>query len=316
MRAVRIEEFGGPEQLQVVEIPQPEPEPGQVLIAVNRAGVNFADTHQVEDTYLAPSTLPLVPGGEVAGVDQDGRRVVALLQGGYAEYAVAPEQLTFPVPDAVDDAQALALVLQGTTAWHLLRTSTVLRAGESVVVHAAAGGVGTLAVQLAKSFGAGRVIATASTPEKRQLAVDLGADVAVDPDPDGLRDRLVEANGGRPVDVVLEMVGGAVFAESLRALAPFGRLATYGAASREMPQPVDPVKLMATSRTVAGFWLGHCFRRPEMIATALDELFALTGSGALRPVIGGEYPLSKVEQAHVDLRARRTVGKLVLDPSR
>jgi NADPH:quinone reductase len=183
-------------------------------------------------------------------------------------------------------------------------------------VHAAAGGVGTLAVQLARELGAGRIIATASTPEKRDLAVQLGADVAVEGDPEGLRDRLVEANGGDKVDVVLEMVGGQVLSESLRAVAPFGRLATFGAASRERTPAIDPIKLMAGSRTVAGFWLGHCFGRPEMIRGPLTELARLIVEGRLVPVMGGEYALSDVRRAHEDLLARRTIGKLVLDPGK
>jgi len=317
MRAIQIERFGGPEVLQLVELAEPERRPGHALIRVSRAGVNYADTHQIENTYLSPATVPLVPGAEVVGTTEDGRRVVALvLQGGYAELALAPEQLLFTVPAAVSDGEALALVLQGTTAWHLLRTSAHLRTGETVVVHAAAGGVGSLAVQLARSFGADRVIATASTPDKRALALELGADVAIDPSPDGLRERLVEANGGRGVDIVLEMTGGAVFDESLGALAPFGRLVTYGMAAREVPSPVEAGGLMARSRGVIGFWLGHCFTRPEMIATALSELMGLTAAGRLRPVVGGEYPLSEAGRAHSDLLARRTVGKLVLDPAR
>lgn len=316
MRAIQIEEFGGPEVLRLVDVPEPQPRPGHTLIKVSRAGINYADTHQIENSYLSETTVPLVPGGEVVGTTADGRRVVALVHGGYAEQAIAPDSLLFTVPAAVNDAEALALILQGTTAWHLLRTSANLKAGESVVVHAAAGGVGSLAVQLARSFGAGRVIATASTEEKRKLALDLGADVAVDPDPDGLRDRLCEANGGRGVDIVLEMTGGPVFDESLRALATFGRLVTYGQAARVSPAPVDAGVLMARSTAVIGFWLAHCFKRPEMIATALSELMGLTAAGRLRPVVGGDYPLSEAAQAHRDLLARRTVGKLVLDPAR
>jgi NADPH2:quinone reductase len=317
MRAIQITEFGGPEVLRLVEIAEPLSRPGHALIRVSRAGVNYADTHQTENTYLAPTSVPLVPGAEVVGTTEDGRRVVALvLQGGYAELALASEQLLFAVPAGITDGQALALILQGTTAWHLLRTSAHLRSGETVVVHAAAGGVGSIAVQLARSFGAGRVIATASTAEKRKLALELGADVAVDPSPEGLRDRLIEANDGRGVNVVLEMTGGAVFDASLRSLAPFGRLVAYGMAAREQPRPVEVGRLMARSEAVIGFWLGHCFERPEMIATALSELMGLTAAGRLNPVVGGEYPLSQARQAHTDLLARRTVGKLVLDPAR
>ncbi|HJP76060.1 MAG TPA: zinc-binding dehydrogenase [Pseudonocardiaceae bacterium] len=318
MKAIEIEQFGGPEVLQLVDRPTPVAGPGAKLIEVSRAGINYADTHQAENTYLTPATLPLTPGGEVVGRTTDGRRVVALLpSGGYAEFAVAPDNLIFDVPDGVEDGQALALVLQGVTAWHLLRTSARLAAGETVVVHAGAGGVGLLAVQLARLFGAGRVIATASTADKRALAVEHGADIAIEADPPTLRDRLMEVNDDRKVDVILEMTGGPVFDQSLRALAPFGRLVVFGQASRVPASPIDPVMLMATSRAVIGFWLGHGFARPaELIGAPLRELFDLVAEGKLRTVTGGEYPLSEVRQAHEDLRARRTVGKLLLDPHR
>ncbi|WP_461021399.1 quinone oxidoreductase family protein [Thalassiella azotivora] len=320
MRAIQITEFGGPEVLRVADVPEPVPTGRQVLVDVDAAGLNYADTHQSENSYLAPQQLPLVPGAEVVGRRRDdGRRVVALLAGGggYAEVAAAHPAATFEVPDEVDDAAALALVLQGTTAWHLLRTSTHLAPGESVVVHAAAGGVGTLAVQLAKQWGAGRVIATASSADKRDLATGLGADVAVDvsgcPDADAVRDVLVEANGGRPVDVVLEMTGGHVFDGSLAALAPFGRVAAYGMASRTAPRDVPVGALMGTSKTVAGFWLVHVLSRPGGLEPAMEELLSLTRTGALRPVHGGTYALADAARAHEALRSRGTTGKLVLD---
>lgn len=317
MRAIRITEFGGPEVLQVVDDePEPQAGPGRIVIDVTRAGLNYADTHQADNTYLAPASVPMVPGGEAAGTTPDGRRVVALLGGGgYAQKAAAAEAMTFPIPDGVDDGQALALVLQGTTAWHLLRTSAQLREGESVVVHAAAGGVGSLAVQLAKRWGAGRVIAVASSEEKRQLALGLGADVAVDAGEPDLKAALEAANGGK-VDVVLEMVGGATTDQSLAALAPFGRLVFYGMASRQAPAKVDLGGLMSRSRGVIGFWLAHATADPQRhLAAPMDELFALVAAGDLRPVVGGTYALADAAQAHRDLRERRTVGKLLLDPN-
>src|SRR5687768_12399330 len=258
MRAVRIEEFGGPEVLQVVDVPKPEPGDGEVLIEVSRAGMNFADTHQRENSYLARYETPLILGGEVAGTTPDGRRVVALVpSGGYAEYAVAHESAVYEIPDGLDDGAALALIIQGLTAWHLYKTSARLAPGESVVVISGAGGVGSLAVQLGKPFGAGRVIATASTPEKRALAMELGADAAVDPAAEDLKEALIEANEGRPVDVVLEMSGGRVFDACAEALAPFGRIVAYGIASREQ-NTVQTGRLMRKSRAVVGFWLMHC----------------------------------------------------------
>jgi NADPH2:quinone reductase len=316
VRAVQIEEFGGPEVLQVVDLPKPEPGDGEVLIEVSRAGMNFADTHQRENSYLARYETPLVLGGEVAGRTEDGRRVIAMLpSGGYAEYAVAHEAAVYPIPDGVDDGAALALLIQGVTAWHLFRTSGRLAEGESVVVISGAGGVGSLAVQLARPFGAGRVIATASTEEKRELAVSLGADAAVDPAVDDLTGALVEANEGNKVDVVLEMSGGRIFDAAAEALAPFGRMVTYGIASREQ-NTIETGRLMRKSRAVVGFWLMHCLGRRDMIEEPLADLFERTARGDLKPQMGETYALSDVRRAHEDLQGRRTSGKLLLDPSR
>jgi NADPH2:quinone reductase len=316
VRAVQIKEFGGPDVLELVEdAPVPDAGDDEVLIKVSRAGMNFADTHARENTYLARYELPLTPGAEVAGTDPDGNRVVALVStGGYAEYAVAPKATTFPIPDGLDEGAALALVLQGLTAWHLYKTSAKMAEGESVVVHAAAGGVGSLAVQLAKPFGAGRVIATASSEEKRKLAVELGADVAIDATPEEMKERLIEANHGQKVDIVLEMAGGQVFEESLRALAPFGRLVAYGIASGQ-PNEVTNGLLMRKSQTVVGFWLMHCLGRRDMMEEPLADLFERAARGELQPVLGTTYPLSEVQRAHEDLQGRRTHGKVLLDPA-
>lgn len=309
-------EFGGPDVLKLTELSKPQPGPEEALIRVSRAGLNFADTHTRTNSYVQRATLPMVPGGEVAGIREDtGERVVALVGvGGYAQYAVAPKNLIFPIPDGLDDGTALAMIVQGTTAWHLYRTSARVAEGESVVVHAAAGGVGSLAVQLGHPLGAGRVIATASTEEKRALTLELGADVAIDPAAEGLTERLIEANEGRPVDAVFEMAGGEVFEASYNALAPFGRLVAYGIASQH-PNDVSTGSLLRHSRAVIGFYLFHCLARPGMFGDALSDLFARAESGTLKAVVGQTYPLDQAAQAHVDLRERRTTGKLLLDPS-
>jgi len=316
MRAIQMSEYGGPEVLQLVDLPVPEPGDGEVLIRVSLAGVNFADTHRRTNTYIARDKLPLVPGAEVAGVREDtGERVVALVgAGGYAEYATAPGALTFPIADGVQDATAIALLLQGLTAWHLYRTCGRVAPGESVVVHAAAGGVGSLAVQLGRPMGAGRVIATASTEAKRALALELGADAAIDGAAEALTERLVEANLGAPVDVVFEMAGGEVFERSYDALAPFGRLVVYGIASNDA-NTVHSGSLMRHARSVVGFWFMHCLGRPAMIDEALADLFARVAAGELRVVAGPAYPLADAAQAHRDLAGRRTTGKVTLDPS-
>ncbi|WP_150246019.1 quinone oxidoreductase family protein [Nocardiopsis quinghaiensis] len=317
MRAIQITEFGGPEVLTPTELPDPEPGPGEFLVDVTRVGINFADTHQAENSYLSPASLPLVPGMEIAGRTSDGRRVVALAtSGGYAEKATADPNMCFDIPDGVSDEDALALLVQGATAWVLLRKSVRMDPGESVVVHAAGGGVGTLAVQLAKRFGAGRVIAVASSEEKRALALELGADAVVDSSAPDMTEALVGANGGQRVAAVLDMVGGRVTDQSVRALAPFGRLAFYGMASRETPSPVQLPNLMRFSTTVGGMWLPHVWTLPgNVMDRAMAELFTLVAEGHLRTVLGGSYPLAEAARAHEALRSRGTIGKLTLDPT-
>jgi NADPH2:quinone reductase len=318
MRAVVIEEWGGPEVLQLREDhPPPEPGPGQRRVSVSTAGVNFADTHARENAYIAKYELPLVPGTEVAGTLDDGTRVIAMPHhGGYAEVAVADEQSIFPLPDGLGDHEALALLVQGLTAWHLCRTAAQIRPGETVVVHSAAGGTGSLALQLAKPMGAGRVIASASSPEKRELAAHLGADAVIDSAPQDMTERLLGANDGKPVDVVFDMAGGPVFEQSAEALAPFGRIVVYGIASREQ-NDLRTGRLMRKSRGVVGFWLMHCLERPDaMMREPLRDLFERAARGEISPQLGEIYPLTDVRKAHEDLVGRRTTGKLALDPQR
>jgi NADPH2:quinone reductase len=255
--------------------------PGHEVVRVSRAG----------------------PLGEVVGTASDGRRVVAFgVLDPTAELVGAPERLVFPVPAEITDGQALVLARHGVTAWHLLRTCAHLKPDESVVVHDAASEAGLLAVQLARSFGAGQVIATADTAAGRRSATSTGADVAIDAEPDGLRGRLLAVNAGRPVDVVVAAAGSDLLRRSFEALAPFGRLVVHGESSS-----VEAVGPIEGSRAVIGFWLGDCLARPEMIARALSELMGLTSAGRLRPPVGDEYPLSEAGRAHADLLARRAV---------
>lgn len=325
MTAIQVTAFGGPEVLVAADVPLPEPAEGELLIDVTGAGVNYADTHQTEDSYLTATELPFVPGAEAVGVvvtgPRQGARVCGFASrgGAYRDRALVLEGLSFEVPDGVSDAAALSLLVQGLTAWHLLRTSAKLQPGESVVVHAAAGGVGSLAVQLARLWGAGRIIATASTPAKLDIASGLGADAGVvlhgDEPAVEVAAALRAANGDRHVDVVLEMTGGQVFDGSLAALARFGRLVTYGTASRVEPTPVQPQALVARSKSVVGFWLVDCLRQAEtMVRGPLAELVGLVADGTLEPLPGQTYPLVDARRAHEDLLARRTTGKVVLDP--
>ena len=309
--------------MELVEVDEPAPGPDEVLVRVTRAGVNWADTHQTHNAYVRKFELPLIPGTEVAGVvERDGGgftagdRVVAMTgTGGYAEYVAAPAAQTFAIPEGVDDELALALLVQGLTAWHLYRTCARVQPGESVVVISGAGGVGSLAVQLGRHMGAGRVIATASSADKRDLTLELGADAAVDPDSEDLAAAVIEANEGRPVDAVFEMAGGRIFDGTLPALAPFGRMVTYGIAGREQ-NDLKTGLLMRKSWSVIGFWLFHCFRDPErLMREPLRDLYERAGRGEVHAVAGGTYGLSEVRRAHEDLKSRRTRGKLLVDPT-
>jgi NADPH:quinone reductase len=315
MKAIQIAEFGGPEVLRYVDLPEPQPEEGMVLVEVARSGINFADTHATRNDYLAEQQLPLVPGAEVSGRLPDGRRVAAILPaGGYAEKVAVPESFLVPIPDQVDDDQAAALLLQGLTAMALVGRCARVQPGETVVVEAAAGGTGGLSVQLAKRAGA-KVIGLASNEEKRALVKRLGADAAVDSRAPDLEQAILDANGGEKVDAVLHMSGGEAFDAELAALAPLGRMVVFGIASREQRE-VSTAALLRGSKSVIGFWLVHLLWRRDLVAPMIGELLGAVAAGELEVRIGDVYPLSEAARAHEDLIGRRTAGKLLLDPSK
>jgi len=315
MKAIQIQEFGGPDVLEYVDLDDPTPAEGEVLIEVARSGVNFADTHATRNDYLAEQSLPLVPGAEIAGRTPDGRRVAALLgSGGYADKAVVPESLLIPLPDEVDDDQAAGMLLQGLTAIALVKRCARIEPGETIVIEAAAGGTGTLAVQLAKRAGA-KVIGLASSPEKRALVEELGADACVDSRAEHLGEAIREANGGERVDAFLHMSGGDAFDAEMEVLAPLGRMVVFGIASREQRE-VSTAALLRGSKTVVGFWLVHLLARRDLAAPMIGELLGAVAAGELRVTVGDVYPLSDAARAHEDLIARRSSGKLLLDPSK
>ncbi|HVC08107.1 MAG TPA: zinc-binding dehydrogenase [Solirubrobacterales bacterium] len=314
MKAIQIEEFGGPEVLRYVDLPDPQPGDGTVLVEVARSGVNFADTHATRNDYLAEQQLPLTPGAEVSGRTADGRRVAAILPaGGYAEKVAVPESFLVPIPDEVDDDRAAALLLQGLTAKALVGRCARVEAGETVVVEAAAGGTGSLSVQLAKRAGA-KVIGLASSEEKRAQVERLGADATVDSRAGDLKQAILEANGGEKVDAVLHMSGGDSFEAELATLAPLGRMVVFGIASREQRE-VSTAALLRGSKSVIGFWLVHLLGRRDLAAPMIGELLAAVAAGELEVTIGGIYPLADAARAHEDLLGRRTSGKLLLAPT-
>ena len=314
MKAIQITEFGGPDVMKYLDLPDPVAGTDEALLDVTAIGINYADTHQTENSYLSPQTLPMIPGIEVVGTNDGKRYLASVSSGGYAQKAVAHKSVMIPVPDSVTDQEALCMLVQGSTAWHLLKTMGHLEKGQSVVVHAAAGGVGTIAIQLAKLWGA-KVIAVTSSDAKAELAKKLGADYVVDAESEDLSIALRDANGGRGVDLILEMVGGKTFDQSILALGTFGKLITFGMASRTAPTPIHPGALMHGSKTVAGFWLANCFGKKELLNDVIEELFTLIADGKLKPVIGATYPLSQAGSAHKSMLARESVGKIALDPA-
>lgn len=315
MKAIQIQEFGGPDMLEYVDLPDPTPAEGEVVVEVARAGVNFADTHATRNDYLAEQALPLVPGAEISGRTADGRRVAALLSnGGYAEKVVVPESLLVPLPDEVSDDQAAAMLLQGLTAVALVRRCARIEPGETIVIEAAAGGTGTIAVQVAKGAGA-KVIGLASSEEKRELVRGLGADVCIDSRAEDLGTAIREANDGERVDAVLHMSGGAAFDAEMGVLAPLGRMVVFGIASREQ-RDVSTAALLRGSKAVVGFWLLHLLARRDLAVPMIGELLGAVAAGEIEVTVGNVYPLSDAARAHEDLIARRSSGKLLLDPSK
>lgn len=324
MKAVQLKEYGGPEVLNLVDIERPVPKGHEVLIEIKAIGVNYADTARREGQYVVKTPLPFIPGAEIAGIVAEvgenvtkvkpGTRIVTLIEsGGYAEFALADERALIPIPEQLDFHTAVALPLQGLSAYHILKTMGRLEKGESVLVHAAAGGVGTIAVQLAKLFGAGKIIATASSDEKLALAREMGADVLINYTEPDWEKQVIEATDGKGVNVALEMVGGEVFNKTVRCLATFGRLVIFGAASGEQSR-FYPSSLMARNQSVIGFFLPQIMRKQELLQPSLVELLTYLGEGKLKLTIGGVFPLEEAAQVHTLLQSRKTQGKLILEP--
>ncbi|WP_209121352.1 NADPH:quinone oxidoreductase family protein [Alkalihalobacillus sp. BA299] len=324
MKAIQFHKYGKPEVLKVVDIPIPSIKKGHVLVQIKAAGVNFADTARRYGQYLEKTPLPYIPGAEVSGVITEaspdvtdfmvGDRVVALTNhGGYAEYISIHESQLVPIPDQVDFNEAAAILGQGVSAYHILKTSGQMKQGESVLVHAAAGGVGTLAVQLAKIMGAGKVIATASNFEKLELASSLGADTVINYTEEDWHKQVLSNTDGKGVDIVLEMVGGDIFKNSLKCLSINGRLVIYGRAGGQVTE-FDPAILMQRNVSVVGFWLVHILKETKLYKESVKELLSYIGQRKLKLIIGKTMQLEDAEKAHQLIEGRKTIGKLVLNP--
>jgi NADPH:quinone reductase len=327
VRAVRITELSGPESALELEADRPEPEashpmtPGAgVVVDVRAAGVSFPEVLQTRGQYQVKPDLPFVPGSEVAGVVRSapddaavraGDRVAAFCAlGGFAEVAVAPAFLSFPLPDALDFAQGAALILNYHTAWFCLVTRGRLREGETVLVHGAAGGVGTAALQVARGRGA-RTIAVVSSDDKERVARDAGADEVVRADA-GWKDEARELSGGG-VDVVLDPVGGDRFTDSLRSLAEGGRLVVVGFTGGSIPEVKVNRLLLSNTEVVGAGWGAYVMGKPDLCREIGAEVNALVDAGHVRPVVGARFPLERAAEALQLIDGRGATGKVVLD---
>ena len=304
MRAVLLRGTGGPDQLQLEEVPEPGPAAGEVFVRVRAAGVNFADVLVRQGRYPQPPELPTVPGSEIAG-EVDGRRVMALPRGGgYAEAVAVDERLVVPLPDGASFEEGAGFLLTFLTAWIPLTRQVRIGEGSVVLVHAGSGGVGSAAIQVAKHLGA-RVVATASTEEKRAVAAEQGADEVVGYD---------AFETGVRADVVLDPVGGDVFTRSFSILKPLGTVVALGFAGGWW-EPLDPAPLVGRNLGVQGFYLDRLMRHePELVQEAVGELLELWSGGAVKPLIGATFPLERAADAHELIESRRHVGKVVLVP--
>jgi len=306
VKAVVLQATGGPEALVLSDVPEPELSDGQTPINVRATGINFLEILVRQGRYPQPPDLPWIPGTEVAGETEDGRRVVGLVRrsgGGYAERVSIDNEWLFDLPDEGSFEEGAAFLMAFLTAWIPLTRQADVRAGTRVLVHAAAGGVGSAAVQIARLLGA-EVCASAGSEEKLALPRSLGATAVT-------YEQLDELDA---VDVVFDPVGGQLFADSLRLLRPLGVAIAIGFAGGRW-EPLDPALLVGRNIGAKGFYLGRLMQlRPELVREAAGDLLRLWSAGLVRPIVGATYPLAEVAEAHRLVEERRSIGKVVLVP--
>jgi len=322
MKAIQVKQVGGPEARQLVDLPIPQPKANEAVVKLAASGVNFIDVYVREGRYKAP--VPLVPGQEGAGVVtaigpdvslvKMGDRVAwASVLGSYAEYAAVPADRLVPIPKGVSDQQAAAAMLQGMTAHYLSHDTYPLKQGETALIHAAAGGVGQLLVQMAHNIGA-RVIATVSTEEKAELACAAGADEVILYSKDDFEAETKRLTGGKGVDVVYDSVGETTFEKGLNILRPRGMMVLFGGSSGAVP-PLDPMTLnQKGSLFLTRPTLGNYTATREELVGRSGAVFGMISAGKLKLRIDHTYPLTEAEQAHRDLEGRKTTGKILLIP--
>lgn len=322
MKAIQVQKTGGPEALTIVDLPLPKPKPNEAVVKIAAVGVNFIDVYFREGRY--PATLPFVDGQEAAGtVSEVGGEVKSLkpgdrvaytgVLGSYAEYAAVPADRLVKVPNGISDQQAAAAMLQGMTAQYLINTTYPLKKGETALIHAAAGGVGLLLVQMAKNQGA-RVIATVGTEDKAKLAKEAGADEVIIYTKQDFEAETKRLTGGKGVDVVYDGVGKSTFDQGLNVLRPRGYMVLFGGASGAVP-PFDLIKLSQKgSLFVTRPSLMHYIASREELEQRAGAVLSMVAGGKLKLRIGHTYKLEEAQQAHRDLEGRKTTGKLLLMP--
>ncbi len=324
MKAIVCEERGGPETMRLRDMPEPQPGPEQVAIRVEACGVNYADVMMRYGLYPGSPEPPFIPGFEVCGTVaatgegasefQPGERVAGLLRnpqhGGYAEVAVVDQKTVAPWPERFSIEEGAAFPINFLTAYGCLKLCGHLQAGETVLIHSAAGGVGTAAAQLAKRWGA-RVIGTAGSDEKLSKARELGADVAINYRTGDFAEQVKKATDGAGVDLVIDPIGGEVFEKNLRLLKKLGRVIVVGLSSRE-PNTPKTSSLLFNTWGVFGFHMSAMWSRPGLFRSCLDELTAMLAAGEVHPVIGHRLGLNEAAEAHRLMEERENIGKIVL----
>jgi NADPH2:quinone reductase len=322
MKAIQFDKLGGPEVMQLREIPKPELRPGTVLIKNHAIGINFGDAFFLNGTYLVKPRLPDIPGMEAAGVVEavasdvqglsPGMRVAYIGMGAYADYIVIRQSRVIPLPDSVSFEDGASLPIAALTAWHMLHTVHHLEAGQTVIVHSAAGGVGIAAVQIAKAAGA-RVIGTVSRDEKMEVVRKFGADDVINYETHDFDVEAMRMTGGRGVDLVLDAVGKPTFEKGLKCLAPFGQLVLFGRAGGA-PEPLNVMSLFAKSLKVSGFAVPIVYSIEDFMHRGLEDSFPLIRSGKLKLPVGIKFPLANAVEALDYMLSRRSTGKLLLIP--
>jgi len=324
MKALQMEKFGGAEVMNIVDVPMPEPRAGRVRVKVEAAGLNYSDIMIREGFYIDNVPLPYLMGREFCGIIdavgpevaglEVGQRVIASSPGGaMAEYVVVSAGSLLPCPEELSAAEGAGILISGITAVHCIEDCARLQSGESILIHAAAGGVGTIAVQIAKNMGA-RVIGTASSAEKCRLISDLGA-LAIDYTKGDWVKEVQSATDGKGADVILESVGGEIFTRSYKeALAIFGRMVVFGMASREVAT-IENRQILESNRTLTGYYLGAFIpKHIGHVASAANRLVTMIRNKTIKPVLGKTFPLEKAADAFNLMQRRESIGKVIIAP--